>query len=43
LARSSAAGAGRRRRIRDGRIIDGHGDVLADDIFCLDDGPRPDP
>lgn len=27
-------------RIRDGRIIDGHGDLLADDIFCLDDGPR---
>jgi uncharacterized protein len=28
------------RRIRDGRIVDGHGDLLADDIFCLDDGPR---
>jgi uncharacterized protein len=27
-------------RIRDGRIADGHGDLLADDIFCLDDGPR---
>jgi aminoglycoside phosphotransferase family enzyme/predicted kinase len=27
-------------RIRDGRIVDGHGDLLADDIFCLDDGPR---
>jgi uncharacterized protein len=27
-------------RIQDGRIIDGHGDLLADDIFCLDDGPR---
>ena len=27
-------------RIREGRIIDGHGDLLADDIFCLDDGPR---
>ena len=23
-----------------GRIRDGHGDLLADDIFCLDDGPR---
>ena len=23
-----------------GRIVDGHGDLLADDIFCLDDGPR---
>jgi uncharacterized protein len=29
-----------RRRISDGRICDGHGDLLADDIFCLDDGPR---
>ncbi len=27
-------------RIRDDRIVDGHGDLLADDIFCLDDGPR---
>ncbi len=27
-------------RIRDGRIVDGHGDLLAEDIFCLDDGPR---
>ena len=27
-------------RIRDGRIVDGHGDLLADDIFCLDEGPR---
>ena len=26
--------------MRDGRIVDGHGDLLADDIFCLDDGPR---
>lgn len=36
--------AGRRplfeRRIADGRACDGHGDLLADDIFCLDDGPR---
>ncbi|GAA1654649.1 AAA family ATPase [Nonomuraea maheshkhaliensis] len=23
-----------------GRIVDGHGDLLAEDIFCLDDGPR---
>jgi aminoglycoside phosphotransferase family enzyme/predicted kinase len=22
------------------RIVDGHGDLLADDVFCLDDGPR---
>ncbi|QWF78001.1 bifunctional aminoglycoside phosphotransferase/ATP-binding protein [Amycolatopsis sp. CA-230715] len=28
------------RRIALGRIIDGHGDLLADDIFCLPDGPR---
>lgn len=28
------------RRIREGRIRDGHGDLLAEDIFCLPDGPR---
>lgn len=27
-------------RVDGGRIRDGHGDLLADDIFCLDDGPR---
>ena len=27
-------------RIRDGRVVDGHGDLLAEDIFCLPDGPR---
>ncbi|MEU9020397.1 AAA family ATPase [Actinomadura sp. NPDC048394] len=27
-------------RIADGRVLDGHGDLLATDIFCLDDGPR---
>lgn len=27
-------------RIADGRAVDGHGDLLADDIFCLEDGPR---
>jgi aminoglycoside phosphotransferase family enzyme/predicted kinase len=27
-------------RIEQGRVIDGHGDLLAEDIFCLDDGPR---
>lgn len=36
--------AGRRRlfdaRIAQGRVVDGHGDLLAEDIFCLDDGPR---
>ena len=28
------------RRIAAGRACDGHGDLLADDIFLLDDGPR---
>ncbi|HEX3829329.1 MAG TPA: AAA family ATPase [Sporichthyaceae bacterium] len=28
------------RRVEEKRILDGHGDLLADDIFCLDDGPR---
>jgi aminoglycoside phosphotransferase family enzyme/predicted kinase len=28
------------RRIAAGRAVDGHGDLLADDIFLLDDGPR---
>ena len=28
------------RRIRDGRIVDGHGDLLADDIFCPPTGPQ---
>ena len=27
-------------RIADGRACDGHGDLQADDVFCLDDGPR---
>lgn len=27
-------------RLRHKRIVDGHGDLLADDIFCLEDGPR---
>lgn len=27
-------------RIARGRAVDGHGDLLADDVFCLDDGPR---
>jgi len=27
------------RRIAEGRIVDGHADLLADDIFCLPDGP----
>ncbi|MEV0304316.1 AAA family ATPase [Streptomyces prasinus] len=36
--------AGRERlfasRVEQGRVVDGHGDLLAEDIFCLDDGPR---
>jgi len=28
------------RRIADGWVRDGHGDLTAEDIFCLDDGPR---
>ena len=28
------------RRIAEGRVRDGHGDLLAADIFCLPDGPR---
>ncbi|GAB2669015.1 AAA family ATPase [Saccharopolyspora gloriosae] len=27
-------------RARRGCVVDGHGDLVADDIFCLDDGPR---
>ena len=27
-------------RIAEGRACDGHGDMLADDVFLLDDGPR---
>ncbi|MBO0713830.1 MAG: hypothetical protein J2O39_02320 [Acidimicrobiales bacterium] len=29
-----------RRRIAEGHICDGHGDLQADDIYLLDDGPR---
>jgi hypothetical protein len=28
------------RRIEEGRVCDGHGDLQAEDIFCLDDGVR---
>lgn len=28
------------RRVAEGRACDGHGDLLADDVFCLPDGPR---
>src|SRR5205823_6674852 len=27
-------------RIAAGKAVDGHGDLLADDVFCLGDGPR---
>lgn len=27
-------------RVAAGRVVDGHGDLLADDVFCLPDGPR---
>ena len=42
LARAYLDGRGPlfERRVAEGRIRDGHGDLLADDIFCLDDGPR---
>jgi hypothetical protein len=29
-----------RLRITEGRVRDGHGDLQAEDIFCLEDGPR---
>jgi aminoglycoside phosphotransferase family enzyme/predicted kinase len=28
------------QRIEAGCAVDGHGDLMADDVFCLDDGPR---
>lgn len=28
------------RRIAQRRVLDGHGDLIADDVFCLADGPR---
>ncbi|MFG3292954.1 AAA family ATPase [Streptomyces sp. NPDC048179] len=42
LVRRYLAGRGRLfdTRIEQGRVVDGHGDLLAEDIFCLDDGPR---
>jgi uncharacterized protein len=42
LARRYLAGRGRlfAARIELGKVRDGHGDLLADDVFCLDDGPR---
>jgi aminoglycoside phosphotransferase family enzyme/predicted kinase len=42
LAQRYIAGRGElfARRIADGHACDGHGDLLADDVFLLDDGPR---
>ena len=42
LADSYIAGRGAllQRRIAADKIVDGHGDLLADDIFCLESGPR---
>jgi hypothetical protein len=42
LARRYVAGRERlfAARIAAGRACDGHGDLLADDVFCLEDGPR---
>ncbi|MEZ5383539.1 MAG: AAA family ATPase [Microthrixaceae bacterium] len=28
------------QRVVDGRAVDGHGDLLAEDIFCTEDGPQ---
>ena len=28
------------RRVAEGCAVDGHGDLMAEDVFCLDDGPR---
>ncbi len=28
------------QRVEQQKVRDGHGDLLADDVFCLDDGPR---
>jgi uncharacterized protein len=42
LARAYLAGRGPLlvRRIAEGWVRDGHGDLLCEDVFCLDDGPR---
>ena len=29
-----------KQRVDDGCAVDGHGDLMTDDVFCLDDGPR---
>lgn len=42
LARSFLRGRGPllQQRVDEGRVVDGHGDLLGEDVFCLDDGPR---
>jgi len=40
LAYLEGRGALFAERVRAGRAVDGHGDLLAEDIFVLDDGPR---
>lgn len=42
LARAYLAGRGAllARRIDEGWVRDGHGDLLCEDVFCLSDGPR---
>ncbi len=42
LAQTYLAGRGPllAERVESGMVRDGHGDLLADDIFCLEDGPR---
>ncbi len=37
---SDGRGALFRARLEDGSVRDGHGDLRAENIFCLDDGPR---
>lgn len=42
LAREFLLGRGPllRQRVAEGFVVDGHGDLLSEDVFCLDDGPR---
>nr|WP_145983312.1 AAA family ATPase [Pseudonocardia sp. AL041005-10] len=40
LARDYLAGRTELFGLRESRVVDGHGDLLADDVYCLDDGPR---
>ncbi|GAA1841727.1 AAA family ATPase [Pseudonocardia alni subsp. carboxydivorans] len=40
LARDYLAGRTELFGLRETRVVDGHGDLLADDVYCLDDGPR---